>query len=94
MFKGDGTMDSLLEAAQTYSQESFLQIVIDGVPEAIMVIDHQYRIVLVNRAVRELAAAGVDLTEPQFCYQLSHKLNAPCDGDAHPWSLALVQASG
>ena len=59
-----------------------------------MVVDTDYQIILVNRVVREFASAGVDLTEPQFCYQLSHKLNAPCDGDAHPCPLALVQASG
>ena len=75
-------------------QESFLQTVIDGVPDAIMVIDTEYRIILMNRVARKFAASGVDLSKPQFCYRLSHKLAAPCSGDAHPCPLALVQESG
>jgi two-component system sensor histidine kinase UhpB len=64
------------------------------VPDAIMVIDSEYRIILVNRVAREFATAGVDLSEPQFCYRLSHQLNTPCSGDSNPCPLALVQSSG
>ena len=92
--KKDGAPQPQLQAAQAYSQESFLQTVIDGVPNAIMVIDAEYQIILVNRVAREFASAGVDLSEPQFCYRLSHKLNAPCRGDAHPCPLVLVEDSG
>ena len=78
---------------QEASLESFLQTVIDGLPDAIMVIDTGYRVMLMNRVAREFASAGVDLSEPQFCYRLSHKLEAPCEGDAHPCPLALMQVS-
>ena len=87
-------MKARFQAAQTTQEESFLQSVIDGVPNAVMVIDSEYRIMLVNRAVCEFVSTGVDLSETQYCYQLSHKLNVPCNGGAHPCPLALVRSSG
>jgi two-component system sensor histidine kinase TtrS len=55
----------------------FLQSVIDGVDEAIMVIRPDCRVVLMNREAKELTLAG------SFCYEILHHRNAPC-GEQEP----------
>lgn len=72
-------------------QRRFLQMVIDGCAEPIMVIGHDYRLRWMNLAARELAADG---RQQKFCYQLSHKRVTPCDSAEHPCPLRTVLSSG
>ena len=58
---------------------AFLQTVIDAIPDVLLVIDTDYRIVLANRAAREMAG-GIDPTVGLTCHQLSHHRDLPCAG--------------
>jgi PAS domain S-box-containing protein len=69
---------------------SFLQSVIDGVTESIMVIDKDYRIRLINKAASEFHTVDLPLTNSHHCYKISHHSNEPCHGDEHPCPLEKV----
>ncbi|MFC1837559.1 PAS domain-containing protein, partial [Thermodesulfobacteriota bacterium] len=69
---------------------AFLQSIIDGVTESIMVIDINYRIRLINKASNKLHAVELPLTDNHLCYMISHHSNEPCHGDEHPCPLKKV----
>jgi two-component system sensor histidine kinase UhpB len=79
---------------QSDAVKPFHQSIIDGLADSIMVIDTDFSIRLMNRAARQFASAGIDLSQPQYCYQLSHHLPVPCDGKAHPCPLEHVRELG
>ena len=75
------------------AERSFLQAVIDGVTDPILVIGLDYRVLLMNQAAGEhpeQPAGG----EPLYCYRLSHGLDGPCTGDRHLCPLREVRRSG
>ena len=78
--------------AQDALQESrsFLQTVIDAIPDAMKVIDLDYRIALANRAAQDLAG-GIDLVgDGVTCHQASHHRETPCEGKDDPCPLREV----
>ena len=72
------------------STRAFLQSVIDGVTESIMVIDKDYRILLINEAAIKLNEIVRPFSDDLLCYQISHQTNKPCHGDGHPCPLKKV----
>lgn len=71
---------------------SFLQTVIDAIPELTIVIDHDYRVVLANRSARELV--GEDpVAQGMKCHQLTHRSDVPCNGASVPCPLKKVIAA-
>ncbi len=71
---------------------AFLQTVIDAIPDTMLVIGRDYRIILANRAARELAG-GIDPTTCLTCHQLSHHRDLPCVGKDEPCPLRQVIAN-
>ena len=69
---------------------AFLQSIIDGVTESIMVIDKNYRIRLINKAATKVHDVGLPLAESLLCYQVSHQSVKPCHGEEHPCPLKKV----
>jgi PAS domain S-box-containing protein len=69
---------------------AFLQSIIDGVTESIMVIDRDYRIRLINKAANKLHTIDLPLTDSHLCYKVSHHSSEPCDGEEHPCPLKKV----
>lgn len=69
-----------------------LQTTVDGVSDPIMVIGPDYRVKLMNQAVREHYPVGEE-TDGLCCYQVSHNRDTPCGGDAHPCPLEEVLRS-
>ncbi len=82
-----GTIIDITSAVRADRQREeareFLQSIIDGVNEAIMVIAPDRRVVLMNHAAREV------LTPDTYCYRISHGRDEPCAGD-HPCPLQSV----
>ncbi len=74
------------------ASRSFLQTVIDGIPDLVMVIDREYRVVLANRAVRETAGGQDPVSSFLRCYQASHHCEHPCEGQ-HVCPLETVVSS-
>ncbi|WP_298039001.1 EAL domain-containing protein [uncultured Desulfuromonas sp.] len=79
---------------ESRKDKEFLQAVIDGVQDPIMVIAPDFRVLLMNAA----AAAHLPESTPSdgdlFCYQVSHHSQHPCHGEAHPCPLDTVRKSG
>ena len=71
---------------------AFLQTVIDAMPDVMLVIGPDYRIVLANRAAREMAG-GIDPTIGLTCHQLSHHRDLPCTGKDEPCPLRQAIAT-
>ncbi len=69
---------------------AFLQSIIDGVTESIMVIDKDYHIRLINKAAIKLQEVDLSLSDSLLCYQVSHQTDTPCHGDEHPCPLKKV----
>jgi PAS domain S-box-containing protein len=68
----------------------FLQTIIDGVAEPIMVIGADYRVKLMNTAAKDLSGRA----EPALCHEISHHSGKPCTGIGHPCPLEKVRDSG
>jgi len=77
------------EAAVRESRR-FLQTIIDDIPEALMVIDRDYRIVLANRVVKEMAGGRDPVSGCLTCYQALHHRLTPCSEEEHPCPLRQV----
>ena len=58
---------------------AFLQTVIDAIPDTMLVIGRDYRVLLANCAAREMVG-GIDPTVCLTCHQLSHHPDLPCEG--------------
>ncbi len=74
--------------AELAKSSRFLQSVIDGVYDPIMVIDKDLHVTAMNQSARKLLPAGHDPAEPVFCYALSHNRDTPCNGQEHPCTMA------
>ena len=76
-------------------QQEFLQSVIDGVHDSIMVISRDYSIQLMNQVARDSVQAEfvADSNSPR-CHEVSHHSHRPCDGNSHPCPLKQVLESG
>lgn len=72
----------------------FLQSIIDGIANPLVVIRPDYTIALMNKATRRLIPADKPLEEYRHCYQISHRRDVPCDGPDHPCSFAQVMKHG
>ena len=72
-------------------QHDYLQAIIDGVDDSIMVIDTDYNIQLMNRSAQRLIKEGyvIDPLRPR-CYQVAHHRSTPCEPGDHPCPLATV----
>jgi len=66
---------------------AFLQTVIDAIPDSVLVIGRDYRIVLANRSARELSGESDIVSRCLPCYQISHRRDFPCVEEGHPCPL-------
>jgi PAS domain S-box-containing protein len=73
---------------------AFLQSIIDGVSDSIMVIDSEYRVRLINRTAAQLHNVPLPLLENHCCFEISHHRDVPCRGKNHPCPLQAVTETG
>ena len=75
-------------------QHTYLQSIIDGVEDPIMVIKEDYSIELMNDTLHKNMefTQVADPLHPK-CYEISHHRSTPCDGIEHPCPLRDVLAS-
>ncbi|BCN92347.1 hypothetical protein THMIRHAM_01320 [Thiomicrorhabdus immobilis] len=87
---------SELYALQEEQQKKFefVQNVIDGIAESVMVINQDYTVELMNEAARKSSTDSViaNIRQPK-CYEVSHNRSTPCDGLEHPCPLKAVLQS-
>ncbi len=56
----------------------FLETIVDGIEDHMMVIDLDYRIVEVNRALLQMVGLSREEVVGKHCYEVSHHLEKPC----------------
>ncbi len=79
---------------QTSKSKAFLETIINGIEDQMMVIDLNYRIVEVNRALLEMVGLSRDEVVGKHCYEVSHHLEKPCSIPDHPCPLKDTLATG
>ncbi len=67
--------------AELSQSRSFLQTVIDAMPDSVMVIDLDHRVILANRRAKEITGGKDPTTASSYCYAVSHHCQNPCTGD-------------
>ena len=87
----DHGKDKMYQGGEPFTS-SFLQNVIDAVPEATIVVDLDYRIILANKTARESVGTDASPGGCLRCYQISHHRDAPCEGDDEPCPLREAAA--
>ncbi len=80
--------------AELDQAKNFLQSVIDGIGNPLLVIRPDFTIALMNRQAKNLLPADQDEANFKYCYQISHRLDAPCTAPDHPCSFAQVMQKG
>ncbi len=78
--------------AERRASSELLQAVIDGLPEAVVVIERDHRVVLAYRAVRDLIG-GDPVARGMSCQQILHGSDRPCEGPDHVCTLQAVLSS-
>jgi len=79
---------------QTRKSKVFLETIINGIEDQMMVIDLDYRIVEVNRALLNMVGLRRDEVVGKHCYEISHHLETPCSIPDHPCPLKDTVATG
>ena len=67
--------------------KAFLETIINGIEDHMMVIDLDYRIIEVNRALLEMVGLKREDVVGKHCYEISHHLENPCASPDHPCPL-------
>jgi len=75
-------------------RNQFLQSVIDGVSDPMMVIGLDYRILQLNKSALKQQVNGTIERADFTCHQLSHGSQVPCGVDDHPCPLLEVKETG
>jgi len=79
---------------QTIAGKKFLETILNGIEDQMMVIDLDYRIIEVNRALLEMVGLRREEVVGKHCYEVSHHLHEPCSTPDHPCPLKDAVASG
>jgi two-component system NtrC family sensor kinase len=79
---------------QTNKSKVFLETIVNGIEDHLMVIDLDYRIVEVNRALLNMVGLSRDEVVGKHCYEVSHHLEKPCSIPDHPCPLKDTMATG
>ena len=79
---------------QTVKGKAFLETIVNGIQDHMMVIDLDYRVIEVNRALLEMVGLTRKEVVGRHCYEVSHHLQEPCTIPDHPCPLKDAVAAG
>ncbi len=85
------TRDLLIK---TIKDKVFLETIVNGIADHMMVIDPEYRIIEVNRALLEMVGLRKEQVVGRHCFEISHHLNEPCQLPDHPCPLNEAVQTG
>jgi diguanylate cyclase (GGDEF)-like protein/PAS domain S-box-containing protein len=80
--------------AALLAERHFLQSVIDGVGDPIVVLGTDYQVLLMNQAARKVMSVPAGDLGGMTCYRVIHGRDAPCDSPDHPCPVREVLVSG
>jgi PAS domain S-box-containing protein len=104
LYSVDGTITRILVVVENITERRqlenerdragrFLQTVIDGFPENLIVINRDYTIALANQTLRDTTKGLDPVAACMKCHQVSHNSAVPCGGDDEPCPLKTVFAT-
>ena len=73
---------------------TFLQALVDAIPDGVRIIDENYRMILMNRAFREQTGCPDQLSEGEYCHLAAHGLEEPCPAELITCPLQTVRREG
>jgi PAS domain S-box-containing protein len=79
---------------RTRKDKVFLETIVNGIQDHMMVIDVNYRIIEANRALLKMVGLRREEVVGKHCYEVSHHLQQPCTDPDHPCPLKDAAASG
>jgi diguanylate cyclase (GGDEF)-like protein/PAS domain S-box-containing protein len=83
------------EAERALAEErSFLQNVIDGIDDPILVVGRDYEVLRMNRVARAAVTRDADVKPLARCHQLLCRSDRPCGGDEDPCPMQQVLDCG
>ena len=85
---------TLLLLKKATAGKTFLETIVNGIDDQMMVINLDYRIIEVNRALLEMVGLKREEVVGKHCYEVSHHLNEPCSSPDHPCPLNDAVSSG
>jgi PAS domain-containing protein len=87
--------DRKLAEKEVEEKHAFLQTIIDGVADPIMVIALDHRIIMMNQTASSFDSSETRSADGRLCcYQVSHHAEQPCSDTAHPCPLEEVRRTG
>jgi len=75
-------------------KETFLQALVDAIPDGVRIIGPDYRLLLVNRAYREQLGLSADDRLPGHCHDSSHGRSTPCPPTLVSCPLVAIRQQG
>ncbi len=78
---------------ETEKKQAFLQTIIDGVMDPILVIGLDRQVLLLNRRASAHLTPPLRERQELLCYEVCHHLELPCDGENHDCPLDEVKKS-
>ncbi len=79
---------------RTRKDKAFLETIVNGIQDHMMVIDLNYRIIEVNGALLQMVGQKRGEVVGRHCYEVSHHLKQPCTDPDHPCPLKDAVATG
>ena len=79
---------------EAMNEKAFLGTIVNGIKDHMMVIDLDYKIVEVNRALLENVGLAREDVVGKHCYEVSHHSQEPCASPDHPCPLKDTVATG
>ena len=83
-----------LKNKELIKQGIFLQSVMDGVSNSVVVIDKNYNVTMMNKVAQKETDYKLNTTEKPKCYKITHHLDAPCQSATHQCPHHNVFATG
>lgn len=82
---------AFIEKEAVRNKQQYLQSIIDGIYDPIMVIKEDYTVELMNSALYKTTKNN-NFSDPMSpkCYEISHNRSTPCHGSKHPCPLSQV----
>ncbi|MCU7836635.1 MAG: EAL domain-containing protein [gamma proteobacterium symbiont of Taylorina sp.] len=83
-----------LKERELKEKNKFIQMVIDGITDVVIVINSDYSISMMNLSAQALIDKSFikDINSPK-CYEVSHHFSSPCSGNHYPCPLQQVLRS-
>ena len=85
---------TLLLLKQATAGKTFLETIVNGIEDQMMVLNTDYRIIEVNRALLDMVGLKRQDVVGKHCYEVSHHLKEPCSVPDHPCPLKDAVSSG